>query len=73
MENREPNEAKTNLEEEKAEQGQEKEPEMEPQKMLPFAPNTPREKPSTLKVFLMTLAVIGIMLLIGWVRSKIGR
>ena len=46
--------------------------ENQPRKTLPFAPNTERIQPSTLKIFLMTLGVLGAMVLIGWIRSKIG-
>lgn len=43
-----------------------------PVKTLPFAPNTERIQPSTLKIILMTLGVLCVMMLIGWIRSKIG-
>ena len=46
--------------------------EQQPRKTVPFAPNTERIQPSTLKILLMTLGVLGAMVLIGWIRSKIG-
>ena len=60
-------------EQEKREAGQEETAlEQQPRKTLPFAPTTERIQPSTLKILLMTLGVLGAMVLIGWIRSKIG-